>query len=674
MASAKWPSLFLICVALATSCSGQSGRTLLGEQADLPASPRNGIPAPSQLPRGVSSIAELDGLACQLSQGAQPSLTEAGLQLRAPAVVESPFKGAFAIYVFNGLARTPATVRLELKSQFKADCWVGLASWKRNCWDWTPGAFKASPTLAPSDYEGQPGEYLSLDGRFAIVVVLNDDIEPVIVKKLKITTTDEIESLTATDSRWDGIRLDWSGPAEADGYRIFRRPAGSADWQAAAGITGQPLDGFEDHYRDIVPPANAQYEYLVQAGFHLPVLGEMRWFWSAGLTAVGSRAGWATDGTSLGATSQFAVNLGNRLSFFYTPGGSTSDLQILSAGTYPALNEWTHYGPGDGGMDTGPLSTSQQFLPAPVAVLSESTTNNPLVTTGYSNADGAFIQVATIDQQNQPLFETPVRLRESESDIHILGLTKVPIKSIMALLWNGNANRLELMQSFDEFGRVWFVFDPEQAPWQIVTNQVPEGRVDLRVLGFPIYVSFAEQSSHTCVVMYLNDGWHNVSPGITCAPGPQSRGITMEGFQPAKALLYTTEDRSQIRVLRNVANEWQLGDGNETVAVQAPTGSSIGEFDSYTLGEQSFDNYLVYTIAGQLFFSHSSDSPLRMWSEPILLDPATDCHDVQILLNGSDENSTTYLVATYLSQDASGITRINFRDLRLAYEEAKSDG
>lgn len=672
MAFARMAGLLLIIAAFAAACSGQ--REPAGQRGAMPLAgdPSVSLPLPGDLPRTASTVLEMPGNMASLQQGGQPSFEDSGLILSAPVDTHEPFKGAYAVYLFAGLTDTPAALRVETKSNYKASYWIGFADWDKGAWDWSAGTFVANPVISPRDYSAGLDKFISPAGIFAVAVLLMDEIEPVRVKKLKLTLLDEITSLSATSGRWDGVRLDWVGPDEADGCRIFRRPTGGAGgWEDVAGIP-DPLSAFTDHYRDVLAAAGVEYEYLVQAGTRITILGLDRWFWSDGAMAIGQRLGWASDGSDVPVENQLAVNLGNRLSFFYTPGSESPELEVLQSGSYPPADTWTHYGEGEGGLDSGPLASSMAELPAPVALLSESTTNNPLVTAAYSNSDGAFSQVATIDQSNAVSFETPVALRPGEAEIHILGMTKVPIKSIMALLWNGNANRLELMQSFDSVGRIWYIFDPDQAPWQIVTARRPDGPVDLRALGFPVYVVFCEQDSQDLVVMYLNNGWHLVSPGVACGPGPKIRNATLEGFAPGKVLYYLSADRMQLRVMRGLDDTWQVGDAEETVIVSAPAGEQISEFDIYMQGDQSNDNYAVYTIGGQVFMSHSVDSSVRLWTEPILIDPATDCRSPQIVLNGTDESFITYLVASYISNDSDGIARINFRDLRLALEEAQN--
>jgi hypothetical protein len=672
---ARTTVLTVVLAAATVGCAGSRGGASLGDRAKPNGDARSpALGFPVDAGRSASTVLEVPGNSPIQFAGGQPSLNGQGIVLTAfdPGLMNNGM--AFAVYMFTGLPSEPVALRVETISDYKASYWLGMANWRNGSWDWSPGSFRANGVISPRDYANTPNEYLSPNGAFAVAVVLVDDAEPVEVKTLKITIADELESVSATIDRWDAVRLEWVGSSTSDGFRILKRLAGdeSASWTALAGFS-EVIGRYDDYYKDLTGFPNVDYEFLVQQAINVSIQGDTRTFWSQGLTTTGRRLGTADNGSGAGVANHFAVNLGNRLSFLYTPGSVNPAMEVLQADAYPPSESWVHYGVGEGGVDTGPLASSMEQLPAPVALLSESSTNNPLVTTAYSNADGPYSQIATINNQNEVTFEEPVPVRPGESNIHILGMTKLPIKNIMAIMWNGVANRLEMMQTFDQFGRVWYIFDPNQAPWQIVSGKRPNGPVDLRCLNFPVYVVFSEQESNDCLVMYLNDGWHDVSPGVKCSPGPQIRQIQLENFAQGKALYYLTEDRSQIRVLRDAGSGWLLGDPDETVAVSAPAGEQIQEFDLHTHGDQSFENYLVYVMNGKLYMSYSSDSPMRLWSDPILIDPATDCRNPGTVMNGTDDTFTTYLFATYIRNDDAGVPRINFRDLRLAYEEAQSD-
>jgi hypothetical protein len=435
-------------------------------------------------------------------------------------------------------------------------------------------------------------------------------------------------------------------------------------------LTPEPLPRYTVGYMDTSGEPGVEYEYRVQFGIQLDVKGTLTWFYGEGSTDRGRRLGSVLGETATGVTAQWPVNLRNYLSFFYLSEEPNAPLEAVRSETYPPLQSWQFYAPGEDNFGPTSLMPSLDGIGEPFAAHQNSTTNNPLVSMGFTTSEGVFAQVAEVAVDGTVAFDAPVNIRPGETGIHFIGFTQIP-RHLMALMWNGNASRLEMMQTFDDFGREWFVFDPEQAPWQIVSTKRPIGRVDYHNIGVPIYVSFCDSSNNKATIIYLDNGWHDLSPNLSIGPGPRYHSLLVDGLVPGGGLVYLTPDGQKLKVARrSQISGWKLLEADQSLIAQSADGQPITEFDVYTAGDVSYDNFAAFIQGGQLYMSHCEDAGFTTWTPPYLVDPAPDCRNLHILLVGTDEEFTTYIFATYIKDDEQGVARLNFRDLKIAYQDS----
>jgi len=240
-----------------------------------------------------------------------------------------------------------------------------------------------------------------------------------------------------------------------------------------------------------------------------------------------------------------------------------------------------------------------------------------------------------------------------------------------AIVYNKSNGLLELVDSADINGRIWYEYDPETYPWMMIGNYKPDGQVHFEEYGVDPMICFRESSSGNLAFLEFDyGGWIDSSPdNVACAPGPVMVTSSAPLGLPVMRVFYITPQRDELRAIeRDIYGTWQVDDTELVVA--AEPGSEITEFALFTSGQTSYESYLVYNIGGELIAMRCTSTSFNGWTEQQVLDDAGTCRDLRIVKVGTGETWDSHHYASYI-KDGEGDTKlICFRDL---YEATRFD-
>ena len=581
-----------------------------------------------------------------------------------PALFSEPHRGlAYAVYSLKTLGPRPSTLRLQTGANFKTPIWLALANWRRGSWDFTPGKFFSTPEISLSAYGQGLNDYLNADGEVMVAIVVEDNTEPVEIHELQLNIVSEVDDLTASTNRWEGIRLRWDPDTDADAHRIWRRLADSGEgWLE---LSPEPLLNVQE-YDDLAVPDGRVYEYLIRSADKCYPLGEQKLFWSNGRVVRGSVRPSTLKDVDPGVSRVLPVNLHNYLSFVCLSEEEAPMMSALRAAEFPPQAEWHNYGSADG-IDSQLLSPVEGFE-VPMHLYALETVNNPGANVGYTTAQGAFSQVATADIAGTVIWEQPVYVREPGHIV--LDLVRLP-RRIGMLTWNTNVARMELLDSIDMLGRYWYEFDPVTYPWMIVTTRKPEGAIDVLDSTGPLIICFrAEDSSGPVVLRSDGPEWTDISPQVEVGSAGLRllSGLTHPAL-PARMLFYTDVAGSELCMLTQDHSELWHEDEVVTLVSAAPE-SSIAEFAIAVHGSYSHQNYLAYIEDGKVYAMECINAYFESWTEPQLISDSGSCRNLNIIPVGTSEDfSESYDFLSFVEEDGSGQTQIRYIDLSTTFSK-----
>lgn len=649
----------LVTALLAAGCGGGGGHVDLAADGLGDA-----LPSVDELTRGTSGLMHVSGEDYVRQHGGQVENTDLVLTYVPPELVGGGPTGpgpethlAYAVYAIDGAAEQPLTLEVKVGYDNEAVYWLGFADWQGRTWNFSDGYHYGSVLTGIEDLPGGAERFVSPEGRVALAVVLLDENVPLRIHFVEVTTATEVQDLTASTDRWDGVHLTWEGDDNADGYHLYRRPTIIPDdaWEQ---VTDDPISGFAEEYLDTTALGGLEYEYRLSVGFWRLVQGLPRWFWSEGTTTIGKRH---LSHLNVDLTAYWPANMYKYLAFFQTPTAAPQTISAQQTTSYPPGDGWIAYSEateGFGGIELGSL---EQFG-SPFTLYQEEDLDNQTLCMLYSNSAGLFSHVATITPEGEAAWETPVTVREAGP--HLLGVIRMP-RRIGAVTWNQTLGRIELVDSIDMMGRDWYPFDPDGIAWHVVGERVPDGNLDLRYFGGGERITYRERDTGE-IVCYEREGtWKDISPGIVCGPGPTSR-VVINGFGlPGYAIIYLTPDGKRIKMLRqNNTGDWLTFEIVDLVIAKGE--STISEFALLTSDEVSWQNYLAYVLDGELYVRYTEYASFASFDNPALVDDAPGIHDLRVIRLGSGENWTSLKFVTYLSDGPGGQQRLNFRDMDIA--------
>lgn len=632
----------------------------------LVAPSEHGLPAPGELPRSASSTQVQVGISCVAQQGGTAHGSELVLSLHTtgenaegqPEEIVLPY--AFATYVFSGMSQPPAALHITALGDYETEFWIGLADWNAGTWDFSPGHFFSSPGIALGGFEGGPEKYVSSDGRLAVAIILGVDKAPLRIQQLELTQLSDVNSFAASTNRWDGVLLSWSKETGADGYMLYRRLADSGSVEPWIAFSSEPFSRSVLEYLDSDVDGCRTYDYILKTGYRIAVNGELRWMYSSGALASGQRQVTSVGPGPQDLATYWPTSFYNRVSFFWQPSDVAEGIKGLRNEGFPAVDDWQEMSISSDGTTPAELLTMEGFAP-PFMVQQSQEINAATVTIGWSTAEGTFAQVVTTDADGLTLWEPPVQVREAGS--YFLGFLQMP-RRMGCVTWNPQLNRMELVDSADLRGRVWYEFQPNDFPWMIIGNRRPEGALEMHYFTAAELISYREAGSGDLVVIRHDfNAWTDISPGIKSGIRPRVVQVMAPGQPAGFGVVFLDDTGRRIRLIRQTSDDSWLVNEIEDLLI-AKDGQTISEFDLYTIGEVSYANYLAYVLNDDLYFCYTNHPGLQDFDSPVLVDGSNDISHLNLIRVGTDDEGTkSNLFATYYSHDADNVLRINFRDL-----------
>lgn len=612
-----------------------------------------GLPAPDQLPRAVSSATKFNGADAVVT--VHCGLDDTNLLLRPPDA-EAATRLTYAIYVFEGLEQIPPAVVSSTGSNEQSQIWVALADWQAQRWRFVPGFFMTHPGAVLAELGGNPNRFVSEDGRLAIAYVLHECPATVNLRSVELAVPPPVENLAATTNRWDSVRLSWDADDKSEGYRVYRRVADSLGGFEL--LTDEPLERYDTQFEDFKAFSLAQYEYRVASSRHYQIRGIGHTFWNSGVSTIGYRRQAELD-IEDSVAMHWPANLSNYLSFFYVTAGQEDEPSIARATTYPPGEGWDIEHSGDNNFGLFDLAGQPNMGTVPFVCQQGSEVNNALITVGYSNALGAFVQVGTVATDGTLDWEEAVELRDAPQT-HMLGFARHGAV-LLAFKWNEATQRIETMLSQDGAGRSWFEYDPDS--WMNITSRRPEGGIQASSLWSVMSVCFRESGSSQAVVIQDSpEEWQDISPGIAVRGQPQMHTGRVNIFEAVTALFHIPADGSSIVCLPRKGGAWLTG---QERVIGSSVGGGITELSMYAQPEGSTNSYVAWAEDGNVWFSHGTDQAFLDWSEPQLIDDTGVCSDLRVLFVGTDpEWLTNYVFVAYLRTLEDGTRQLTYRDMQ----------
>lgn len=649
----------LVALFAATGCGGNSGH------ADLaPPGLDGSLPTLDELDRETSGYISVTGQEYVRQHGGEIEGTDLVLTYIPPELPGGGSTGgepdaqlAYAVYAVAAAGEEPLTLEVRVGYDNDAVFWLGFADWQNRTWDFSNGYHYDSVLMGIEDLPGGVEQSVSLEGRIGVALLVLEEQVPLRIHFVEVTTATEIEDFAASTDRWDGIELTWRGDSSADGYMLYRRPAEEPDilWDQLA---EDPLSKYLEEFLDGTAAGGVDYEYRLSTGFMRQVEGVPEWFWSDGETAVGKRR---ASQVGIDAGEYWPVNMYHYLSFFYAPAEAPLAIEALRSTSYPPDDGWVAYDettPGFGGFELSSLAGFGR----PFATHQLEGIDNPAVTLLFSLDSGVVSQVATITPEGDVTWESPTWIREPGQ--HLLGVVRMP-RRIGALTWNPSLSRIELVDSIDMYGRDWYEFEPDDIPWHVVGDRIPDGRVEGRYFGGGERITFREQVTGEIVSYERKGEWQDISPGIVSAPGPTMR-MALNGFGlPGFAVIYLAPDGKRIKMVRqDSSGTWLTHEIVDLVIAKGE--STISEFALLTGAEISYENYLVYVLDDQLYLRYTEYASFYGLDSPVLVDDAPGIRDLDVLRVGAGENWSSLKFVTYITDGSDGTPVVNYRDMDLA--------
>jgi len=655
--ASRW-GLWLTVLWLLGACGGnQPGTTVTPKLSTTD----QALPAPAELARESSAYLYVQGSQFLDQYGGQVINTD--LVLTYPPVEPEAGDGAaphfaYAIYSIQGIEEHALTLEVRIDQSNEAYFWLGVADWTNNTWDFTLGSRHTTLLANLENVAGGLDNLLGPKDQIAVAVVLIEEDVALNIDYLRVTTAEEVTNLTATDDRWDSVELDWDELDEADGYHVYRRPAGDdeAEWEL---LTTDTLGRYQSAFSDTTAPGGIELDYRVSAGIQQFVQGLPEWFWSPGTTVTGLRQVTEAGPMLEPFTEYWPACMWNKLSFFYRPASQPDTVEGLRNLDYPPGRDWIHYDTDTTGYADFTLSSLDGFG-TPYYLYQLDSRDNTALTVFYSTVEGVFAQVAAIAESSEVSWHDPLLIR-SEGN-HLLGAVKLP-RSIGCITWNTAAERIELVDSQDMTGTLWYEFDPDEIGWHVVGGRQPDGsRIDFRYFGGGERITFRERDTGQAVCYKRSGLWNDISPGIEVGPGPVVRfaltGLSLPGY----AMMYLTPDQKRIRLLRQPSGgSWLTAEIEDVIIAKGD--SRISEFQLMTSEEVSYQNYLVYVQDGVLKLRYTESPRLTGMEYDLLLDDVSEnIRAIDIIKTGTGENWSTLDYVTYISDGADGPV-LNFRNL-----------
>lgn len=672
--------LMLLCIAGCAGGTAGSGAVAqqpgASAEADQSATP-GALPAPATLPKNTSGFKKLLGSQYYLKYSAW--VNQNTLVLKAPLLVDpgdDPSKGssaagqsraasattlpfAYGIFLFSDVELLPATLRIDTGQYPGSKLWVAFANWDTNSWDFSFGSYFPNPTIDISDPK-KFDPFIDDQGRIAVALVETDPANQVEVNSLEVTLLSEVSELTANNFRWDGVKLNWWAPTTTDGFRVLRRKADdmTGSWTPA---TQDPLARFDRSFLDTGAQPGIEYTYLVQSGYLRQPNGVPRWFWSPGAMVNGQRQVSEVE-VDTGDTGRHLPFLtGNKLGFFVQQLLSPDHLDGLRNQRFTPGLGWDVIGTDGGGYTPIALVNDPEFS-FPLMEHHTEQVNNPVCSLIYSTLSGTVCQVADRQADDTLIWRNPVAVRGANT--RIVALVDMP-RRIGAVVFNKSNGMLELVDSADINGRIWYDYDPANYPWMDIGHYHPEGRVAINPHTVDPVLCFSDADDEEMKFLAFDyAGWLDQSPpGIQCAPGPAiATGAPPLGL-PETKIFYISPERDELRVLtRDIYGVWQPDETQVLVSVEP--GSQLKELALFTAGEISAETYLVYNVDGNLYAMRSMSTAFASWTPPAVLDDAGTCRDVQIIKVGTDSTWDSHHYASYIKDKPDGDGKlISFRDL-----------
>ncbi|MCC7476888.1 hypothetical protein IT575_00390 [bacterium] len=591
--------------------------------------------------------------------------TQTGLSL-SPSTV-NPEEGdsatAYAIYNLPIDASTVAVV-VRMSSDYKVPNYVVMGDYQNLRWDFGIGKYYGTFTILLDTLPGGRQRWINSENMLTLGLVMHGNTGRNSINALEIVRTADVTDLSATIDRYDGIKLSWTLPEDLDAIKVERRAASSSDpWEL---LTPESLDYLTVKYMDTSAQPPLPYEYRVSTGLMVTTATGQVACWSPGVTTTGQRSGIVVDGGLNKPTSYIPANLYKYMSFFYQTEDTPSEVQAIKSDSYPPANGWAFLD-STAGIGTSELS-GIEGLGLPFNLHQNEMVNAPFTTLGFSKADGTYMQLITATQSGLVSFDEPFKMLPADS--HFFGFVELP-RSLGAVYWDETQQQLEMLQSWDEIGTDWRQENEMPASWHVIDTRKPDGPIYMESKIAEPHISYRDAATGALVCKFLSGSWQDEAPVGLKGFRPEIRQVMSESLLPGKALFWIPEDRSSVDMLiQSFPGDWMPETHVQLNAANAGEAGEITEFDVYTGGVPSWDNYLVFIQGGHAYLLHSGASNLSAWSSPILIDGGGTCSNLKLIVVGSADDFSFKLFATYLLEDGLGHSQICFRDMGVLKQES----
>ncbi len=627
------------------------------------------FPAVGQLPRETSGSRTVTGAAFIAAHGVK---TEEQAAIMSVEFIEEPDQSgditggdpdaeivapfAFAIYRFAHLEGDVIGLKIHMSTHNISPIWLAFANLQAEHWEYPLAPELSSVEIWDSTAEIDFSKYQSETGEMYIALILADDQEAIRVYDLQLITASEVSTFTATHNLDTGVKLNWEAAESTYGFIISRRESGSQNpWIS---LSEEPLAPFETYFMDDTAEPGKEYTYSISSAYG-PYNEPDKWVWSDGLFVLGRRliSTVPLDNSEVENLRIDTVNWYNQLGFIGVD-LETDHLLAFQSESFPPGDTWHWHDPGSGiagqAVDWH-VDTSQ-----PYCIFPGSQENNTVMTVCFAHGHTIYSQVGEIDELGGLTWNPPVAVCIGPYEVlHCFKMSR----RIGLLLWNTAKHQLEVFDSMDLTGRLWF--DPKEWPWawRSFEGESPIGAVDSEYTAIGETLCYKGSGSGKIkVYSIINGDWSDNSPDLPCAPGPQYVEMITDSIVPSSGVVYITPDRDEIRIVqRQFFGEWNIYP--EILVHTADNSETITEFAEYCPAQYSGLNFIGYIQNGNVYYMTCNHWDLAEWQSLVLLDGSETCSNLNIIRIGSDEDYNYVVYATYLSEDTEGAATYNFRAL-----------
>lgn len=651
----------LFCAAVFSGCSSSSSEVQTQNSTINVVTTDSSVyladfPDVGDIPRAASESNTATGSAFIAANGTKISNTSAVMDLTYIPTEESESipEFCYAIYRFSKLDDDVIGLKIHMNSHNISPAWIAFANEKTGRWEYPVESELSSVEIWKTIDNFDFAKYKNSDDEITLAVILADDQESITIYDLEFITASEVKSFTASYNLDNGVKLNWKAGNSCYGFMIYRRLIDSDDeWDQ---IIDKPLSRYETSFFDETAEQGKEYVYRINCAYG-PYSNEDHWIWSEGMLVAGRRLIFTSPlEVSEGSVLQIEpVNWYNQLGFIGVDKTNNTMIAYQSESFLPDA-KWHWHNAGSG--IAGKVVSWQENLTQPYTIYPSSQQDNLVMTCCYSENNNVYSLVGWIDTAGEISWLDPVLVREgSYQVIHCFKMSR----RIGLILWNIDEQLLEVSDSMDMYGRLWFDIEEWPWEWRSMEAEPPHGPVcsEYSMAG-ELVCYMGETSGTTKVYTIVNGDWGDYSPNIPCAPGPLYVELVTDAIVPSSGVIYLTPERDSIHIVRRqFVDEW--GVIPEVVVYTSDGSNEISEFAEYCPASYSGLNYIAWIEGGNVNCITNNYWSLEYWFNPVVLDDSGTCSNLDIIRIGSDDNYSYAVYATFLSEDAEGNTQFNFR-------------